>query len=305
MNINQLIQKTIKIKSIVRSPSTNNWIVNMQDGKDIETECSTTQYEALRYIVPFIQITNLTVDDKIIFQMRENGDMYEILPEDQYKSEDFLVWISDSGDIVTLELELNAGYSGNKTSCYIVRFGERTMMDDKNVGYYSSQSQYFQQTPKGLQEAVNCFLDRINSDKPYRASAKWPGLSIQAIQALMKQKEHPITSEFLINSGYVGIGKYTNKPGLIECYQKKYKDSTGIKYFINIDQYDFRSFKDMKLGYEFQWVMSVRIPNSKLGQWIDVKIPINTSGSIVDFVEAQDTAEQLYREIGGYYCELL
>lgn len=217
MNINQLIEKTVKIKSMVRNPSTNNWVVSMEDGKDIQTECSTTRYEALHQIAPLIQINNHNVEDNIIFQMCEKGDMCEILPEDQCKNDDFLVWVSDTGSVATLELESNAsyagdvGYSGRKTSSYIVRFGERTVSDDKNVGYYSSQSQYFQQTPKGLQEAVNCFLDRINSDKPFRASAKWPGLSIQAIQVLMKQKEQPITPEFLVNSGYVGIGKYTNK----------------------------------------------------------------------------------------------
>lgn len=178
MNIEQLNQNTTKIQSVVKNEDNGNHIVNFASGKSIQTECEN----------PRDALFSVVTKKNEVFQMCDVSDLGIPVPEDQYHTKEFLISFNEYGSFVSLYKESNGSYSFGTVSSYIVTFFSKEshpFEDDKHC-YISNCSQNFRQTNDGLQEAINCFFDRMKSPNPHKTSEKWTGMSLQDIKSTLK-----------------------------------------------------------------------------------------------------------------------
>lgn len=301
-NINSFLKSVVRISNVDRITDSRNYKVYPCSKTDevlepVEIKDAGGHYEALRLYGEILKKERFG-NQPIFFQMMDKGDAFKVLDQSGVLLEDFLVHVFEDGNIIALEVEINASYGGGVCSSFLVKYGSREATGDGMFGYYSSQTQYFQRTVKGLQEAFNCFMDRVQSKEPHKGSKQWPGMSVQGNRELMKLSNIALSEQVLLQNGYQIITNDTNRQNKVSCYQKKYRDGVGTKYFINIERYDLTEFK---MSIEYQWVMEVVMNNNGIGHDITIKIPINARASVLDFVQAEDSVEQIYRQLGCSY----
>jgi len=163
MNIEQFLSKAVKVSSIVRNPTTNNWVVNFTNGRAVQSDINDLPYDALFAVK--------SESEKIFQLVHDDAIASAIAGVDQsdYISKDVFLWLDENASILVLLFEKNASYSDGKKSSFIVRYGIRENGYDDKMVYMCCQSQYFPLTHDGLQEAITCFVNRMNSGQAYKA----------------------------------------------------------------------------------------------------------------------------------------
>lgn len=301
-NINSFLSLTTRIASIEHEANSYDYKIHCLTEKDEKMTpfCVggvKNRYQALQALTQNIAGDDIT-PEPVFFQLMDKVEMFRTLPSDQSLKEDFLVHVFPDGGVITLSLELNIPYSEHPCTSFVVdylsRYGVRHC--DEGAEIPGSETQFFQQTPKGLQMALNCFLDRIHSHDPGCASQLWSGMSALGTQTMTKLKNLPLNRDFLLGNGYEERPVAFDKQET--AYTKKFQDGTATKYVVRIE-YCYTAYSET--GISGYWTMRAIMDSNPLGQGLSITVPLPPSATVLDLIEAQDTVEQMFQQLGCNY----